>query len=182
MNDKAFYYPFFNSGKEVIKELLHAKYLTNKIFYISLFSYLVGLYDIFIMTVPIIILIFFGFILLIFINYQPGNEEFKKLTKEKKDNLIEKYKTNFKTLRLLLFIYHLIPLFLAIYGLQKIKEIKGVEYLQKNYMYYVLSSNVLLLICICFTDRNIYGNFQIEWTTIMAPILILILIIKLFNL
>ena len=180
-NKKPVYYPFYESQKDFFKEIFHIKYISNKVYYISLLSYLLGLYDIFFITIPLVISVFIIFIYLLLNNYHYSSNKFKSLPENIQLKLIKKYSTNYQFIKCVMFLYHLIPILLCIQALNTFKENNGISYLQKNLIYYINSSIILILICICFSDMKYYNNIHLEYLIILLPITIFILCLILYN-
>ena len=181
INKKTVYYPFYESLKDFIKETFHIKYISNKVYYISLLSYLLGQYDIFFMTIPLVISVFIIFIYLLLNNYHFGSNNFKSLPKNIRLKLLKKYASNYQFIKCVMFLYHLIPILLCIQALNTFKEYNGTSYLQKNVIYYINSSIILILICICFSDMKYYDNIHLEYLIIILPITIFSLCLVLYN-
>ena len=180
------YEPYYNSWKEVIKEIFHIKYLTNKVYYITLLSYLIGVYDLFFICIPIVILISIGFIyIFIFhlntlLNCCLGNEDFEKLSNKEKDEIIKKDKSTINLVKICILLYHIIPAVICLNILQKQKETSS-NYFKNNLVFFINNSIIISLILILFTDINIYGKLNLEYCIVFVPIILLITCLIIYN-
>jgi len=180
------YEPYYKSWKEVVKEMFHIKYLTNKVYYITLLSYLIGVYDLFFICIPIVILIFLGFIyMFIFhlntlLNCCLGNKDFKKLSNKEKDEIIKKDKSTINLVKICIILYHIIPAVICLNILQKHKGDSS-SYFKNNLLFFINNSIILSLLLILFTDINIYGKLNLEYCIVFVPIILLITCLIIYN-
>jgi hypothetical protein len=180
------YEPYYNSWKEVIKEIFHIKYLTNKVYYITLLSYLIGVYNLFFICIPIVILISIGFLYMFVFHLNKllysclGNEDFKKLSKKEKDEIIKKDKSTINLVKIVILLYHIIPAIVCLNILQKHKENSN-SYFKNNLLFFVNNSIIVSLVLILLTDINIYGKLNLEYSIVLIPIIILITCLIIYN-
>ena len=116
------------------------------------------------MTIPLVISVFIIFIYLLLNNYHFGSNNFKSLPENMQQKLLKKYASHYQFIKWVMFLYHLIPILLCIQALNTFKEHNDTSYLQKNVIYYINSSIILILICICFSDMKYYDNIHTHYT------------------
>jgi hypothetical protein len=187
--------PFYKSWTELLKlEVINIKWISIKILIITLLSYLLGAYRIFIIALPVYILttIYFTYIILVynetFFLYVFGDEKYKSYDIELRKEYLKNNKDSIKLLSWIIWISHIIPLILFIIWYNRIKDGKininmtdNWLFLRKNMLLITVFSILLCLVLLLTTSRNLYGlNEDEPYFILFFPILIFIIVVMLY--
>lgn len=168
-------------------DLQPLKWISTRIFIITLFSYLMGAYTIFVISLPVYILACIYFTIIIITN---ADEFYLNIIGQANKHVLTENKEKIKLISWILWLMHVVPLVIFMIWFNKLKtgSTQGFItndpylYLKRNALLFSMIGIVLALLLVMITKKNIYGIKDNEpWYLFSMPMLVFAISMILFN-